>query len=166
MAAGTGPALTSNPMATQAAIQLARLKARIRVSADWFFWIAGLSIINSVIVQAGGGLHFVVGLGVAELVDAVVAQGPSNIHVAGWIVNLVIAGVFALFGKFGREGKKGAFLVGMALYAADALLMAKFQVWLGVAFHAYALYRIYLGLGAVNALESAKQQAMIAGVPV
>jgi hypothetical protein len=166
MSTGTGPALSSNPMAAQLAVQLAQLKARIRVSADWFFWIAGLSIINSIMVQAGGGLHFVVGLGVTEFVDAVVAQGPSNIHVAGWIVNIVIAGVFALFGKFGREGKKGAFLVGMALYAADALLMAKFQIWLGVAFHAYALYRIYLGLGAVNTLESIKDRAAAMGASV
>ena len=164
MSAATGMGL-QNPASAQAAIQLANVKARIRVSADWFFWIAGLSLINSLLMEFGGGIHFVIGLGMTEVVDAVMAKQASA-HVTGWVVNIVIAGVFALFAKFGREGSKGAFIVGMVVYAADALLMAKFQVWLGVAFHAYALYRIYLGLAGVNALESAKQKAMAAGVPV
>jgi hypothetical protein len=165
MAAGTGLGLQNQPAAA-AALQLARVKARIRVSADWFFWIAGLSILNTVIMEAGGGIRFIVGLGITEVVDAVMAHQASGAHLAGWIVNLVIAGVFALFGKFGREGSKGAFIVGMVLYAGDALLMANFKIWLGVAFHAYALYRIYLGMAALNQLESAKQQAQIAGLQV
>jgi len=151
MAAGTGTGL-QHPAA-----QTAQLKARIRVSADWFFWIAALSIINSVIMQVGGGLRFIVGLGITSVVDEIIAKQPSNIHAAGWVVNIVIAGVFVLFGKFGREGKKPAFIIGMVLYAADGLLMAMAQVWLGVAFHAYALFRIYQGLAAVNALESVQQ---------
>jgi hypothetical protein len=100
------------------------------------------------------------------VVDAFMAHQASGAHVAGWIVNLVIAGVFALFGKLGREGSKGAFIVGMALYAADALLMANFKIWLGVAFHVYALYRIWQGMAALGELDSAKQQAQMAGLQV
>ena len=166
MAAGTGIGLQDGTSAQQAAIQVAQLKARIRVSADWFFWIAGLSIINSLIMEFGGQIRFILGLGITEFVDAVIAKQASEVHVVGWIVNLVIAGVFALFGKFGRNGQKWAFLVGMVIYAADALLMATFQIWLGLAFHVYALYRIYQGLPAVNALESVQQRASALGVSV
>src|SRR5581483_3287851 len=166
MAAGTGMGMPSTPMAQQAALQLASIKVRIRVSADWFFWIAGLSIINSVIMELGGGIRFVVGLGITEVVDAAISHQTSGIHAAGWIINLAIAGVFALFGKFGRDANKGAFIVGLLLYALDGLLLANYQIWFGVAFHAYALYRIYLGLAALNQLEAAKQQAQIAGISV
>ena len=158
--------IPNSPTAQQAALQLARIKARIRVSADWFFWIAGLSIVNSLIVEFGGHIRFIVGLGITEVVDAVISHQASGIHTAGWIVNIVIAGIFALFGKLGRDANKGAFIVGMVLYALDALLLANYQVWLGVAFHAYALYRIYLGLSALNQLEAAQQQAQIAGVTI
>jgi len=166
MATGTGLGLQGGSMAADAALRLARIKGRIRVSADWFFWIAGLSLLNSLIMELGGHLHFVVGLGITELVDAIISNQVSGIHTAGWVVNIVIAGVFALFGKFGREAKKGAFIVGMVLYGLDALLMANYAIWLGVAFHAYALYRVYLGLAALNELESAQQQAQAAGVAV
>jgi hypothetical protein len=81
------------------------------------------------------------------------------VHAAGWIINIIVAGVFALFGKLGRDGNKPVFILGMVLYVADALLMANFQIWLGVAFHAYALYRIYQGLAAVNALHTLQQNA-------
>jgi|tagenome__1003787_1003787.scaffolds.fasta_scaffold20778014_2 hypothetical protein len=153
MAAGTGLGLE------QPSAQTALLKARIRVSANWFFWIAGLSLVNSIIMEMGGGIRFIVGLGITEFVDALIAKQPTNVHAAGWIINIIVAGVFALFGKLGRDGNKPVFILGMVLYVADALLMANFQIWLGVAFHAYALYRIYQGLAAVNALHTLQQNA-------
>ena len=53
-----------------------------------------------------------------------------------------IAGLFLLFWNFARKGEKWAFLAGMALYAIDGMILIPFKDFLGVAFHAYALFRI------------------------
>ena len=39
--------------------------------SKWFYWIAGLSIINSVAHLAKGDFSFVIGLGITQIVDAI-----------------------------------------------------------------------------------------------
>jgi hypothetical protein len=141
-----------------------QVKARVRAGADWFIWIAALSIINAVILTTGGRFHFIFGLGCTDLVAALAAKLPGGAVVAAWIVNIVIAGVFGLFGWFGREAKRGAFYAGMVFYILDAILMLVFQDWLGLAFHGYALFRIYGGVKAVGELDNLKPAALAAGV--
>jgi hypothetical protein len=141
-----------------------QIRARVRSGADWFVWIAALSIINGIILTAGGNFHFIFGLGCTELVSEIATKLPTGGIVAAWVVNIVIAGVFALFGKFGREAMRWAFYAGMAFYVLDAGLMLLFKDWLGLAFHAYALYRIYGGLKAIGELDELKPVALAAGV--
>src|SRR5690349_15552832 len=43
---------------------------KIKSGAGWFYWIAGLSLINSVIAATGAGWAFIVGLGVTQFIDA------------------------------------------------------------------------------------------------
>src|SRR5574340_77246 len=45
------------------------LMARHLNGANWFYWIAGLSVVNSVIVLFGGAWYFLVGLGATQFVD-------------------------------------------------------------------------------------------------
>src|SRR5437588_12623571 len=47
------------------------LEAHMRRGANWFFWIAGLSVVNAVISLAEGNRHFVVGLGITEIINGV-----------------------------------------------------------------------------------------------
>jgi hypothetical protein len=129
--------------------------ARVRVSARWFYWIAGLSLINSAVVIFGGNFHFVVGLGVTSVVDALAKQAGSAGVVLDLIINGCIAGLFILFGSFASKAQKWAFLVGMALYALDGLLLLTARDILSVAFHAYALYCLYRGLAATDATGQA-----------
>jgi hypothetical protein len=156
MAAGTG--------ITNLGIQEVQIRARIRGGADWFIWIAALSIINAIILTTGGKFHFIFGLGCTDVVAALAAKLPGGAVVAAWVVNIVVAGVFALFGWFGRQAKPWAFYVGMAFYVLDAVLMLVFADWLGLAFHAYALFRMYGGVKAVGELENLKPAALAAGV--
>jgi len=54
----------------------------------------------------------------------------------------------------------------MALYAVDGLILITFKDFLGVAFHAYALFRIYSGMKLVPVLQRLQQATMPAGAPI
>jgi hypothetical protein len=118
---------------------------RVRAGAKWFYWIAGLSLINSLAVIFGGRFHFVVGLGITSVVDAFAKRVGTSGSVLAIIINGFVAGVFVLFGTFAGKAQKWAFLVGMALYLSDGLLLVSVKDYLGVAFHAYVLFAIYRG---------------------
>jgi len=51
--------------------QLSELHGRALSGANWFFWIAALSIVNSVIFLSGADLAFVVGLGVTQIANGI-----------------------------------------------------------------------------------------------
>jgi len=125
---------------------------RVRAGAKWFYWIAGLSMINSLVVIFGGNFHFVVGLGITSVVDAFAKRVGSAGSVLDVIINGFVAGVFVLFGTFAVKAQKWAFVVGMALYLFDGLLLVSVKDYLGVAFHAYALFAIYRGFAATKQL--------------
>jgi hypothetical protein len=55
----------------------------------------------------------------------------------------------------------------MVLYATDGLLLVLFKDILSVAFHAYALYRMYGGLKTLPVLRKMETEAQIAvGAPI
>jgi hypothetical protein len=82
------------------------------------------------------------------------------------VVNLFIAGFFLWFWHFGRKGEKWAFLTGMALYVMDGLLLIPFRDLLGLAFHAYALYRIYRGMQGIPVLLELQRRLAPEGAPI
>lgn len=140
------------PASTQPAPDPAKLiaAARVRRAAHWFYWIAGLSLVNSAIGAFGGSVHFVVGLGLSGLVDAVAKPLGSAGVLLDLIINGIIAGVFCLFGYLAGERRKWAFLVGMLLYGLDGLLLLVAGDFFSVAFHGYALFAMSRGLSAVD----------------
>ena len=151
--AGTAPAQASEraqQVDQRAAVAKMVSTARVQAGAKWFYWIAGLSLINCMVVIFGGNFHFVVGLGITSVVDVIAKQSGSAGSALDIVINGLVAGVFVLFGYFAVKGQKWAFLVGMALYALDGLLLFSVKDFLGVAFHAYALFAIYRGLQAAQ----------------
>lgn len=138
-----------------------RLESQARSGANWFYWIAGLSLVNTVINLFGGTWTFVVGLGAAQFVDAFVStltQYASQetalvAKIIGLIVNLILAGVFAVFGALAGQRRKWAFIVGMVLYALDGALFLVVGDWWGALFHLFALYGLFMGLRARNQLD-------------
>jgi hypothetical protein len=143
-----------------------RLEQQLKNASGWFFWIAGLSIINSVVMLSGSTFHFVIGLGITTLVDAVAYHNAvPAAQAAAFIVNLFIVGVPIVFGIFARKGKKWAFITGMVLYTFDGLILLAFRDLLGVAFHVYALVMIYRGIAAAGLLERIRQ-ATLATTPM
>lgn len=139
-------------------------------SANWFFWIAGLSLVNSIIHLTGSDMSFVIGLGAVQVVDVVARQMGTSGQLLGFGVAVAIAGVFVGFGALCRGRRAFAFYVGAALYAVDGLLFLIVGDWLSLGFHAFALVMIIRGpsaLGRLQALELAAARAatVAAGSP-
>src|SRR5438270_8958597 len=101
---------TPAPAATAEARQIIILRS----GANWFFWIAGLSVINSVIAATGSNLNFVVGLGATQAVDAFgsVVIGGSAGTVIALVFDALLAAGFAGLGLAARKGASWGFIVG------------------------------------------------------
>jgi GYF domain 2 len=149
-----GPAVAvASPVQTTVTMADLALERRARVGARWFFWIAGLSLINSFIAMSGKSVVFVVGLGVTKLVDMTVLQMGVDKMIA-LVINLIISGLFILFGVFAMKRQSWSFIVGMIFYALDAVLAFLVSSWLGLGFHVFVLFWVYQGLQASIQLKS------------
>jgi len=139
---------------------MAGLVRRAKAGANNFYWIGGLSVVNSLITAFGGGVTFVIGLAITQIVDGIAIGAGKALPDAALIVKIIglaisvgISGVIALFGYFAGNGKRWAFITGMILYGFDALVMLLVQDWIAFAFHLYFLYGLYNGLQALNQLQ-------------
>lgn len=160
------PAPAQPPM-SERALELQRLQAamaeltrRMKSGANNFYWIAALSVINSLVIEFGGNSYFVVGLAATLIVDTFFvelansfAEGALVVKLIGLAISIFVAGIFALFGLFANRGKNWAFLVGMALYVLDSLLMLAFQEWMGLVFHGLFLFGLFSGWRALSELK-------------
>jgi hypothetical protein len=153
------------PAPCQAAADTERrqLEAKFRGGANWFFWIAALSVINSVILLAEGDRQFVVGLGITQVANgvalAVAKQAPDSATLAkgiGFAFTCLAAGFFAAIGAGSRKRWVWVFAIGIVSYILDGILLLLFQDWMSFAFHLFALFGIFGGLSAcrkLNAME-------------
>jgi len=165
--ASPGVGLSNTPQATANLIeQKLRAERVVKAGASWFLMVGALSLVNSVLSMSGAGIRFIFGLGIAEFVDAFAKQAGQVGVVPNLIINACFAGVFVLFWNFAKKGEQWAFIVGMVLYAADALAVLAFKDILAVAFHAYAFFRIYRGMSGIQALKQYETQLQPAGAPI
>jgi len=130
----------------------AALIRRAHASARWFYWIAGLSVINTLIAMSKAGLVFVVGLGTTQIIDGIASRMESGGMAVALVLDAVVAGVFVLFGVFAKKGHSWSFLVGMILYALDGALILGLSLLakadlpiLALGFHGYVLYLLFMG---------------------
>ncbi len=146
---------------------LDKLKRTFENGARWFYWIAGLSLINSVLHLARSSFTFVIGLGITQIVDGIALgitqENPQitiPIHAIAVILNLLFAGVYVLFGWFAGRKHGWAFIVGMVLYVLDGLIFLLFADWLSFAFHVFAFVCIFSGYSALRKLNNLQSLAM------
>jgi hypothetical protein len=156
----------SQPALTKLVEQQLRAERVVKAGASWFLTVAALSTINSVLSMSGAGIRFIFGLGFAQLIDALAHQAGQTGFALDLVINGLTAAVFLIFWNFARKGQHWAFLVGIALYAADALIMLYFKDILALAFHGYALYRMYSGMSGIASLRTIEQQMTSAGAPI
>jgi hypothetical protein len=123
------------------AAELVELKRRIRGGGNWFYWIVGLSGINTILALAGADLFFVIGLGITQLF--------AYYSTAVAIITYIVAGsMLTCFGVFGTRGKTWAFFTGLVLYGLDGLLFIMVGDWFSILFHILAIVGISRGLAA------------------
>ena len=141
---------------------VAAVEHQQRAGANWFFWVAGLSLVNTTILLFGGDINFVVGLAVTMIISAVAAGIEQNvdpstalvIKAIAFVLCAAAAGVFAGFGYFARRGHVWAFGLGMFLYLLDGLIYLAFGDVLSTAFHAYVLFCLFQGCKAARMLNN------------
>ncbi len=145
------------------------LEARVRNGANWFFWIAGLSILNSIIHLFGGTLTFIFGLGATQFIDGFAsALAKDTGSITGIIVQTVglgfdigLAGLYVVAGFLGRKRFRWVIIAGMILYILDGLLFVMAREWLSVAFHVLAILGLIGCLKAINDLSQLEQNKNI-----
>jgi hypothetical protein len=149
---------------------LAQLKGAGDSGANWFFWIAALSLVNTAITHSGGQIQFIVGLGITLIVDAIASvigkEHPDAATVATAIAvgfSVFVSMIVALFGWLSRKRILWIYGIGMFLYLLDGLLYLLLGVYASAAFHGYALYCMFQGFNAYrkfNQFERAATQAV------
>lgn len=144
-----------------ALIVLANLQKQVKNGASNFYWIAALSVINSLGSVFNLGVNFVIGLGVTQVVDAIalgitdgVSEYAAIIRTFGVVMSIGISAVFAVFAYFATKGHRWAFITGMVFYTLDGLLLFAFQDWFGFGFHLFLLWGLFGGLQALKKLQS------------
>ncbi len=146
-------ALTNEVLTETLSSDVNVLRQRIRTSAQWFYWVAALSLINSLIYLFKGDVSFLAGLAVSQIADAFAAHlgffGPYfNLG-----LDLIIAFFVCGFGYLAAQGSRAALIVGMILYALDGGIYLLFSAYLPALFHAYVLYRMGRGWMARRQLD-------------
>jgi hypothetical protein len=155
----TTPPVPAGP--APAVVEMARQTQLVRSGASWLIWIAGLSLVNSVLFVAGSNWSFFLGLGATQFSDAIgkdIITGTTG-EVLALAVDVVIAGIFGGLGYVSRSGAQWSFIVGMVLLVLDTLLLAWVTDWAAVAFHGLALYFIVRGFQASRRLAALRTAA-------
>lgn len=136
-----------------------RLEKRHKEGSKWFYFIGGLSLVNSIAFLAGGSFNFLVGLGITQVIDgisyAVINEVNANagliIQIIAFMMDLIIAGIFVLLGVLARK-HRWSFVVGIIFYTLDALLFLMVPDYLSIVFHLIALAGLFSGLRASGQL--------------
>ena len=91
--------------------------------------------------------------------DAMLAESGGSAKAIGLVLGVLAAGIFALFGVFACKRHVWAFVVGMLLYGLDTILTVLAEQWLGLAFHGWVLFSLFIGTRAAmqaNALSKSR----------
>jgi hypothetical protein len=106
----------------------------------------------------GSNFSFFVGLGLTQLMDALLLNAQAGM-IVGLGSGVVIAAGLAACGYFGQKAEyRWVYIAGMVFYALDAAVFLGFGIWLSLVFHGYVLYRLYAGLRASMELSKVERQ--------
>ena len=149
------PAIAPRTLAPPAGAEDFATVARLKSGASWYYWIAVLSLVNSVVAFSGSDWRFLIGLGITQIFDAVGAEMGGSGKLVVLVLDLLVAGAFITFGVFANKRHLWAFITGMVLFALDGGIFLLAQDWVGVGFHAFALFYLFRGMSACRELKAA-----------
>lgn len=156
----------------QSVTEAMQLEAQHRSGAQWFYWIAALSLVNSASSFFGGQWGFVVGLGITQVFDAFALalheEIGNSVQIVALAASVLVAGVFVLFGVLAGKRFSIAYVLGMVFYGLDGLIFLLVGDWLSIGFHVFALFFIVRGFQAslkLNAMQGTAAAPAHASMP-
>lgn len=146
---------------TEAALQMQELAKKHLDGASWFFWIAGLSLINSIVILSGAEWSFLIGLGITQIIDFFAlgftgemgSQSKMIFSILAFALDAIVAATFILWGILARKQYRWAYIIGMILYALDGIIFLLTQDWPSFGFHIFALVCLFNGFKACGQLQ-------------
>jgi hypothetical protein len=144
------------PQGADQQIAASNLERSVKNGAGWFYWIAGLTLVNTVMALSGSDSGFVLGLMFTLMVDAFARDIGSVGPILAIVIDVLAAGFFIFLGVFGNKFHKWAFIVGMIVYVLDTALVILGQSWLALAIHVFALWNIFHGYRSIQKLRDLK----------
>ena len=130
-------------------VKHAELTQSFKSGANWFYWIAGLTMITSLIAFFGGGIRFLISLGSTQIIDGIAdalsAEVGGAAKVVALVLDIIVAGAFVLFGYLAGQKYLWAYAIGMVVFLIDGLLALMFQDWIGVLAHGFVLFWLFRG---------------------
>jgi len=135
---------------------------KTRHGANWFFWIAGISVLNIILFLSGQTLNFVIGLGATDLAT-ILAKDYASASLTALVIlrTVILLGIFVVGGYFGRKAKTTAFIAGMVIYIADALIYVPLGYWPGIIFHLLVLVFVFMGFQAARKYNDLQKPTII-----
>ena len=146
--------------------QHAELSQRFRSGANWFYWIAALTLVTSIISLLGGGWRFFLSLGVTQLIDVIAILAADRwgdaTKVIALVLDIFITAMFAGFAFLASKRLLWAYVAGMVVFLLDGLLSLVFVDFIGIIIHGIVLFVMIRGFMAgreMLALERAMAEA-------
>jgi len=146
--AGAATAPVSEQPQTPIAVSEPSLLTRISTGPACFYWIAALTVSNSIVVISGWSLRFAIGLGITAGIDVKARDLGAVGTVLDLLISGTVAGIFVVLGNLAGKRIRWAFLAGIALYGFDGLVCLAAGDVLGAALHAYTIFAISRGMTA------------------
>ena len=139
-------------MVTNGTMDPDKLRARAQAGVSWFYWIAGLSVVNSISAATGSTWGFMAGLGVTQMIDGVaLAIGPAS-KVVALGLDLLIAAMVVGLGAWASRNSR-VYLCGMIVYALDGAIFLLARDWVGLGFHGLVIFFLWGGYMARRTLD-------------
>jgi hypothetical protein len=129
----------------------AAIQERRDFGARWFYWIAGLSLLNAVLYALSREWEVALGAGLGFILQGIAIElfGQRG----SWLAHLPVIALFAWFGWQALRGRQWAFLAGGVIFALDAGLVLLVQDWIALGLHGFALFAIVGGWRAQRELD-------------
>ena len=138
-----------------------RLESQFANGASWFYWIAGLTLINTIVSIFNGSYNFVSGLGITQIIDGIfyVLKDYFGNHIVylGAAIDLIFVAIFFVLGILAHKKMVWSMILGTVLYGIDILSFLFVTDYLSIAFHALAIFSIIKGIQASKKLKNIEQ---------
>ncbi len=128
---------------------------------SWFYWIGGLSLINSIISILGMKVSFIFWLGFTQIIDYFLVNlkngMPLYLTIIFTLLVILIPGCFFLLWYLAKKMLlTWPIWLGFILYILDTFTLLLFEDYLSIAFHGYVIFRLIQLISVNNFLRNAK----------